>query len=145
MGSIRTFLGRHLGVFALVLAFALAMKAFVPVGFMIGTGEGHVLTVEICDGQGHTGLRRIAIAGRIAIPEKPGSGDHDPQPAKAAKAAKDCPFTALSGHALSGADPLLLALALAFVLALGFLAVPPLRLTPARYRRPPLRGPPILS
>lgn len=134
MQGIRTFLTRHFAVFALVLASALAMKAFVPVGFMVASSAQHVLTVEICDSQGHTELRKITLPGKPMPPMK----NH-------AKAAKDCPFTALSAHALSGADPVLLALALAFVLALGFLPAPPLRLLRARYQRPPLRAPPILS
>lgn len=134
MQGIRNLLTRHFTVFAFVLALSLAMKAFVPAGFMIGSRAGHVLTVEICDSQGHSQLRVMAL------PDKP-----DPAHDGHAKAARDCPFTALSAHALSSADPVVLALALAFVLALGFRSTPPLRLARARYHRPPLRGPPKLS
>lgn len=134
MLQFRTFLSRNLWVCALILALALAMKAFVPAGFMIGSNTSRVLTVEICDGQGHT------VLSRLALPGKP-----DPQKDAHTKAAKDCPFTALSAHALSGADPVQLALALAFILLLGFQATERLRLVRARYHVPPLRAPPVLS
>ncbi|WP_084592277.1 DUF2946 family protein [Novosphingobium sp. MBES04] len=135
MYALRSFLARHLWLFALVIAMALAMKALVPAGFMIESAGAKVLTVEICDSQGHTRLQKIALPGK---PDTSSQQQH-------AKAAKECPFTALSAHALGNADPALLALALAFILALGFLPTPPLRLIRARYWTPPLRAPPHLS
>ncbi|TYC92903.1 DUF2946 family protein [Novosphingobium sp. BW1] len=134
MHALRSFLARHLWLFALVLAMALAMKALVPAGFMIESAGAKVLTVGICDSQGHTRLQKIAL---------PGKPDTSSQ--QHAKAAKECPFTALSAHALGHAEPTLLALALAFILALGFLPAPPLRLFRPRYWTPPLRAPPHLS
>lgn len=134
MGAIRSFFKDHRALAALILALALAMKAFVPAGFMVGT-SGTTLTVQICDAQGQTTLKQINLPGK---PAGQTSNDH-------AKAARDCPFTGLSMHALSGADPVLLALALAFVVALGFLPAPPLRLARPAFLTPPLRGPPLFS
>ena len=43
---------------------------------------------------------------------------------------------------LPGADPILLIVALAFIIATGFLATPALLLRRERHAWPPLRGPP---
>ncbi|MCJ2182323.1 DUF2946 family protein [Novosphingobium sp. 1949] len=137
MQGIRIFIARYRAVAALLLVLALAMKAFVPTGFMVGTDTGRTLTVQICDGQGQTMLTRIALGSKGAQPDKT-LDEH-------AKAAKDCPFTALSMASLDAGDALFVALALAFLLALGFLPAPPLRLYARRYHRPPLRAPPALS
>jgi hypothetical protein len=134
MKLIRAFLQRHFHLAAVILALALAMKALVPAGYMIGSGTSQSLTVEICDGQGGS------ILSKLTIPGKTGGADDEHT-----KAAKDCPFTALSMHVLAGADAGLLVLALAFILALGFAPVPPLRLTRIGFLTPPLRGPPALS
>ena len=59
-----------------------------------------------------------------------------------AKGDGSCPYAALGMAALTGADAVLLAIALGFILALGFL---PVRASPRAGRlhlRPPLRGPP---
>ena len=133
MGQIRTLLMRNRALAALVLALALAMKALVPAGFMVGAAE-QALTIEICDG--HAAGSTLSVA----IPMKEQSGD----PAHE-RAAKECPFTALSMHALSGADPIVLALALAFILTLGFAPVQAVRIARPGYLTPPLRGPPALS
>ncbi|MCJ2178055.1 DUF2946 family protein [Novosphingobium album (ex Hu et al. 2023)] len=134
MHLIRSFLQRHFHVAAVILALALAMKAFVPAGYMIGSTAAKSFTVEICDGQGAPVLSKLTIPGKS-------SGVADEH----TKAAKDCPFTALSMHALGGADDALLIAALAFILALGFAAAPQLRLARIGFLTPPLRGPPALS
>ena len=53
-----------------------------------------------------------------------------------------CPYTALGHASLAGADPALLATALAFILALAFAPLAPARLSRIPHIRPPLRGPP---
>jgi hypothetical protein len=133
MHSIRAFLTGHRKLAALILVLALAMKVAVPPGYMVGAGD-RTLTIEICTGQGDSTFKQISIPGKGG--EK--SDDH-------AKAAKECPYTALSMVALEGTDPLLLGLALAFILALGFAPAPPLRLARPGFLTPPLRGPPALS
>jgi hypothetical protein len=132
MGALRLFLRDHRRLAVLLLGFALAMKALMPAGYMVGA-QGKVLTISICaDAQGGGYSKQIVV---------PYSGKHSEEPPHV-KDGQACPFSALTMAALGGVDPVLLALALAFVLALGFATAPPLRLVQAFHLRPPLRGPP---
>ena len=134
MGAMRHFLLiRHRIAFA-VIAIALAMKALVPAGFMVET-RGHVLTIAICAdaSSGH------GVSKQIIIPGKPANGQ-----SAQGKSGEACPFSTLAIAGLSGADPALLAAALAFILLLGFLPVAAPRLVWSRRIRPPLRAPPVL-
>lgn len=111
------------------------MKALVPAGFMVGTGD-RVLTVKICaDAMGTMQTQQIVI---------PGNGGQGGNKSDHGKANGTCPFSALSFASLGGADPALLALALVFILALGFLPSTAPRTEQRSYLRPPLRGPPAL-
>lgn len=135
MGSIRTLLGERYRFAILLVVLALAAKALVPAGFMIGT-ESKVLTVQICaDAQG------TSFARQIVVPQRSHGDDSG---AAHGKAGTPCAWSALSLDAASGADAALLALALAFIVALSLwtaTSAPPARTT---YLRPPLRGPPAL-
>ncbi|MGV3513337.1 MAG: hypothetical protein ACO1OX_15150 [Novosphingobium sp.] len=111
----------------LVMA-ALAMKALVPAGYMVG-GSSRALTILVCADS--TGARSAV---QVTIPQ--GAKD------SAAKDHKPCTFAGHGGAVLAGADPIQLALAIAFVLALGFLAIAAPRLAPARCILPPPCGPP---
>jgi hypothetical protein len=136
MHALRTLLARHRAMAVLVLALVLAVKALVPSGWMIQTGE-RVLTVAICaDASGGAQMREIAI------PTKPGHGE---SPGADHQASGTCAFSVLGMDALGGADALLLALALSFILALGFAATPIPAPRRARHVRPPLRGPPAIA
>lgn len=133
MTTLRAFLHTHRRLAVLLLALALVMKALIPAGYMLGQ-HAKVLTVEICaDASGAKVMRDIVIPQHGKPGETRGSQ---------AKSDGTCAFSALSMASLGGADPALLALALAFILALGF--APPA--TAPRRRidrlRPPLRGPP---
>ena len=135
MGTLRTFLLRYRALAFAVLALALAMRAIVPAGTMIGT-EPKVLTIRICDDTQLSAAAASAKPRDIAIPMKG-------EPAgKHSKADDQCAFGALAFASLGGADPIQLALALLFILATGFaaLAQPAPRRT--THLRPPLRGPP---
>lgn len=133
MNLVRAFFLRYRAL-ALVLVLAtLCMKALVPTGFMIGQNS-KVLTVQICDDAfGNHAVKQIAI------PMKDGSSDSTGKQGKG-----DCPFSSLSMASMTGADPALLALALAFILALGFAPTRTSHLKRVSYLRPPLRGPPAL-
>ncbi len=136
-------LSLHHPTLALWLALAaLTVKLLVPAGFMVGVVEGRTI-LQICSGFGPVaaapmmhhamaddGVTHAAGAGH-------GGTGH-------AEAEMPCPFAALAHGSLAATDPVLLSLALAFVLALGFAAVarPPVRR--AAFLRPPLRGPPLL-
>ena len=117
----------------LVMA-TLAMKALIPGGYMLAA-QDKVITVQLCDdtGAGH-------LTAQVAIPMKPGSATGTTDHAKGT-----CPYSSLAHASLAGADPLVLALALAFVLALGFLPLPPRPWARPAFLHPPLRGPPAFA
>lgn len=132
MHSLRTFLREHRRLTALLIALVLAMKALVPTGYMVGGAT--VLTIEICtDATGGKMTKQIVV---------PHSGKHEDAGKSSATA---CPYAGLGMASLPGADAVLLALALVFILALGF--APTQTAPPQRIQefRPPLRGPPALA
>jgi len=138
MSSLRAFFCNNRNLALLVVLIALCMKIVVPTGFMISP-TAKVFTVQICDDQiGNHAVRQIAI------PMK--SGLIDAGAKQAGKSASgECPFAGHSMTALGGADPVLLVLALAFILALGFAPVTTPRAARIAFLRPPLRGPPALA
>jgi hypothetical protein len=83
-----------------------------------------VLTVQICADRWGSRSAARSSSDAAHLP-----GGHTPD--GKAKAESPCAFSALGHAALGGADPVLLALALVFVLALGFAP-----LVPAAPRRP---------
>ncbi|MCB5426446.1 hypothetical protein H0274_14370 [Altererythrobacter sp. CC-YST694] len=128
MTALRAFLSRHRILAIALVMTALCMKALIPTGFMLGQ-HSRVLTVEICsDSLGHP------VTAQLVIPVKDG---HEGEKSKG-----ECPYSSLAMASLTGTNPALLALALAFVLALGFAAPPPLPTLQFHHARPPLRGPP---
>ena len=136
MGGLRSIIWRHRWLATLIVAAALCVRIFVPQGYMIGGGQKQ-LTIQLCyEGVGGETMR-IAIPGTVGGHGK--SHDHRGSPDV------HCPYSSLSMGALSGADVALLALALAFILALGFAR--PTSPDPVRRRflQPPLRGPPLNS
>lgn len=133
MPLIRALLMRHRTLALLVVIAALCMKIVVPTGFMIGQNS-KVLTVQICDETfGNHAVKQLII------PMKDGSSDAGSKQGKG-----ECPFSSLSMASMTGADPALLALALAFILALGFAPVQTAHPKRVTHLRPPLRGPPAL-
>lgn len=134
MNRFRALLLRYRIMAFAVIALALAMKALVPTGYMIGS-DSRVLSIRICD---DAQLTSAVHAKDIAIPMK---GEHS---GKHAKGEGACPYSALSFASLGGADPIQLALALLFILATGFAPIVLPALRRAAHLRPPLRGPPAL-
>ena len=133
MRSLRAFTRDHRGLTAFLIALALAMKALVPAGYMLSESNA-VLTVQICaDAQGQHLTKQIAI---------PMSGKAAGGETKHGAAGGGCAFGSLA-MALSGTDGILLALALVFVLVLGFAPGHPPRLRRIARSLPPLRGPPL--
>lgn len=134
MTIVRAFLLHHRRFAALLIALALCMKVALPAGFMLGTSSMQ-LTIEICDSQGQPVLSQIAVP--LDGKDAPGEAQH--------KGSSDCPFSALSMAAMSGADVLLISAALVFIIALGFAPVASAPLLRFPFLSPPLRGPPTLS
>lgn len=135
MSRLRAFVRDNRRLAALLLVLALGMKALLPAGFMLSQGST-VLTVEICaDASGGKIMRDIVVPNA----SKPMAGSEH------GKSAVPCPYAGLGMAGLAGADTALLALALAFILALGFA---PARIPSPRriaYLLPPLRGPPAFA
>jgi len=137
MARLRVLVRHHVWPVLVLLALALAVKALVPAGFMLSPGAERFLTVTICaDASG------VPKQMRIALPDK---DDPRGDRAEAADKGQPCAFSGLGQAVLGGADPLLLAAALAFILLVGFAPRPvlPARNTP--FLRPPLRGPPLTA
>ncbi|WP_070154988.1 hypothetical protein [Sphingobium phenoxybenzoativorans] len=117
-----------------IIALALIMKIAIPSGFMPTVSNGQIV-VSVCSGMGPTTMV-ITIPG-LEHGKSDGGSQHG-------KTEQPCAFAGLSAPSLAAADPILLAAAILFVLALG---MRPLLLTAASaspYLRPPLRGPPAI-
>ena len=133
MQTLRAFFHARRRLAILLLAAALAMKVLVPAGYMPGQ-QSRVLTIEICaDTMGAKITRQIVV---------PHAGKPGEAQTASAKGSGVCAFSSLAMASLSGADPALLALALAFIIALGFTHAAQVQLRRVAYLRPPLRGPP---
>lgn len=122
---------RHLAVALLVLAFCI--KAVIPAGLMVSASPHSVLAVTLC-AEATGEIRQI----KLAIPRDGNLGSHSDD----AKKNDRCAFSGLSQLALGGADAALLAVALAFVLVLGFAPMQPPVVRQFPFLYPPLRGPP---
>lgn len=123
---------RHLAV--LICVATLVLKLLVPTGYMIDSRQGRI-TITICSG---TGPATMAM-------EMPGMDHSMPDHGKKehGKAEMPCAFSGLSAAMTGAIDPIQLAALIAFVMAVGLVAViSPAPSQPA-YLRPPLRGPPI--
>uniref|UniRef100_UPI0035CC1869 DUF2946 family protein n=1 Tax=uncultured Sphingomonas sp. TaxID=158754 RepID=UPI0035CC1869 len=133
MTALRHFLRKHCTFAAWLIFAALLMKVVVPVGYMpVMTGSS--ITIELCSGFG---------------PEKmmaamPGMGDHHGSQDHSGKGDMPCGFGGHAPPALSTVDPVLLLLAIAFVMTLGFLVVRRRLPEPAVRLRPPPIGPPLI-
>jgi len=136
VASLRTFLRANRRLAALLVVVALAMKALVPAGYMLAQ-QTTVFSVTICaDAQGKR------IAHEITVPNKAGHGD---AAGDQGKGGGTCSWSSLATGALGGTAPDLLAIALAFILTLGFITAAPPAVRSASRLRPPLRAPPVLA
>ncbi|MBB4857654.1 hypothetical protein HNO88_000965 [Novosphingobium chloroacetimidivorans] len=133
MRALRQTLLQHRSLALWLIALALAMKALVPGGFMLRE-ESQAITIAICGDASGAHLTR-----QIVVPQRETPQERAAQHTKSAA----CPFSALDMAGTPGADPVLLGLALAFILAVGLAPRAVLRLPTRAYLRPPLRGPPL--
>lgn len=117
----------------LLLAMALCVKALIPAGYMI-SADSKTFTVGICsDGMGAAKTITMTVpmeSGKSGAPADKGATD------------SPCAFSVLSTAMIGGANAPLLALALLFILALGFLPPSALLRVGAVRLRPPSHGPP---
>ena len=132
MPAFRAFFRTHHRLALALVALAMVIKALVPAGYML-SDKAHVLTIAICaDASGGQTTKQIVVP-------------FDGKSAEHAKAEGTCAWGTLVMAALGAADVLLLALALAFILALGLAPSRPAPPARAGYLRPPLRGPPAFA
>jgi hypothetical protein len=103
---------------------------------MIGPST-KTLTIQIC-----TDVSGAMISKQIDIPMEKGSHGSDQSHGKTDGT---CSFSSLAMSGISGADAELLAVALAFILLLGFTPVTATLANDTHYLRPPLRGPPAAA
>jgi hypothetical protein len=133
MAALRPLVLKHPALAAALLALALAMKLLVPAGFMLDASGG-TIRLELCSGTG-------PMSAMVAMPGMAHHSGHDD--GQHHKADAPCPYASLTAPGLAGADPLLLALAIGFIVALGVWRSAPTPLPVAPRLRPPLRGPPL--
>lgn len=134
MYRLRSFFTQHHALAFILVVMALCLKALLPSGFMLGS-QGSTITVLVChDASAGEVTRQIVLPTRSAGDDAPG------KPAKG-----ECPYGALSMASLGGADVEMLAMALAFIIALGFGPIRPIHALRTPYLTPPLRGPPALT
>ena len=148
MSRLRRLVLTHTALAALVIVVSLLMKAVVPAGFMPMLVGGRVV-IALCSGFGPVPpvAAASAMAGMdhgAAMSAKHGGhdrkdgGQHDNKP-------QPCAFSGLSAPSLAGADPVVLAIAIAFALMLGLRIVVALPVRRAVRLWPPLRGPPAIA
>lgn len=135
MNALRSALMMRRWLAPAIIALALAMKLLLPAGYMLSAPGAKQLVVTLCSGIGQDSTT-------ITIPlEADAKGDHG----KGGQSSDSCPYGALGHAALGGADGLLLAIAIAFILALGFAPVVLPWLQRPTGLHPPLRGPPLTA
>ena len=145
MRALRYQIAKNPALAAMILAAAMLLRVIVPAGFMPEMSSGRIAIV-ICSGYGTSSTMMMAMpgmdAGQSTADQHQGdhrSNDHH------GGAEMPCGFSALSLPGLSGADPILLVLAIAAIMALAIGASPRLAIAPIARSRPPLRAPPILA
>lgn len=110
------------------LLLALLMKLVVPAGFMPVADNGRMI-ISICSGAGPMVL---SVPGQSKTDDSGHPG----------KSEQPCAFTGLSASSLAAADPVVLAAAILFILALGLRPVLVLMPLAPAYLWPPTTGPP---
>jgi hypothetical protein len=136
MASFRALILDHRKLALLLLALTLCVKALVPTGFMVER-KAMVLTVSICaDGLGSPATQQMVIPMK-SEPDSHG-GEQD-------KRDGNCAFTSLGFGALASVDPVLLAVAWLFILALGFTGFVQRRFAAPVRLLPPAQGPPLFG
>ena len=129
--AVRIFLRNHSTLAALTVIAALALRVLVPGGYMPTLDHGKIV-VAICNGApGGSGTMVMAVPGK----------DHAQSSGDIARG--KCAYADLAQAMTGGADPILLAMALAFTLALALRRISAMPVRSAAYLRPPLRGPPV--
>ena len=114
---------------------ALLLKVLVPTGYMIDSDHGR-FAITICPGVGSSSVTMAMPEMHGQMPDHGNSKDHG-------KVEMPCAFSGLTAPSLAGADPLLLAAAISFIVRTVFRTATDTEPAGSRlHLRPPLRGPP---
>lgn len=142
--AFRNHLRQHRVVAAWLLTLALLLKVIVPSGYMVDASGGSIGLV-LCSGMAPT---TVASTHVMAMPGMAHHVTHDTghEGKKNGQTTEQpCAFAGLNAVSLAATDPILLALAIAFVIAIVFRQVSQKPVLTRAYLRPPLRGPPLRS
>ncbi len=140
MTSLRRHVHRCRWLAAALIMAALMVRMLVPMGYMPSVADG-VFAMQPCDGQSP----RTAMMHETMTSGEHMHADHDGQRDDSGKhrhVQAPCAFSGLAAPSLAGADLLLLAIAIAFIVATIFRAETTQALTRAHWLRPPPQGPP---
>jgi len=127
---------------AWLLTLALLLKMIVPSGYMLDSSGGSIGLV-LCSGMAPA---PAAPSHAMAMPGMPHHATRDTghgSKKDGQTAEQPCAFAGLNAVSLAATDPILLALAIAFVIATVFRQVSQKPAHARAYLRPPLRGPPL--
>ncbi len=117
-----------------MFACALVMKVLVPAGFMPVVSAGR-LTIEICAGTAPAPMTMATTMSMPGMAHHSGKSDHQERE-------MPCAFSGLTAPSLAAVDPVLLAIAIAFIVGLVRHVRTAVPIAAQAYLRPPLRGPP---
>lgn len=140
MVSIRSFWRSHALAAALIVLAALLVRSVVPSGYMIARDARGAHTA-LCLGASGAPTRdseALAAIRKVEAIIAQNKAGQDP----VQDASQVCPYAVLSLGALPAVDPIQLAAAIVFVLALGFTLQHALVLQRPGFLKPPMRGPP---
>jgi hypothetical protein len=134
---IRTLLARrHLTM--LICVAALAIKLLVPGGYMLSAHHGRI-SVTLCAGVAPSPAPPAMTAPMAGMHGD--TRDHERKDSHG-QVELPCAFAGLAHQALAAADPILLAAAIAYIVALGVTSKARGLITDTHHLRPYLRGPP---
>jgi hypothetical protein len=148
VNALRRILLAHRRSAAWLIAVALLMRILIPTGYMLAVSAAGTPTFAMCSGYGPMlPVTPTHSMGHGEAGEHAAMQSHGDKPDQQHDAAKElpCAFTGIAAASLAATDPLLLAIALFFILAAAFRL--PVRLPAAAspFLRPPLRGPPATA
>ena len=137
MPALRRFLLAHRHVAALICVAAFALKLMVPAGYMVSSDHGRV-AITICSGVAPQSMN-------MAIPGMHGDMADHGKSKEHGKPELPCAFVSLSAQALGAIDPILLIIAITFVISMGLRFIARPTIAAPSHLRPPLRGPPATA
>ncbi|MCC2976807.1 hypothetical protein LK533_08990 [Sphingomonas sp. PL-96] len=147
MNAVRCILLAHRRSAAWLLAVALLMRILIPTGYMLAVSPAGTPTFVMCSGYGPLLPTPMHGMGHGEAGDHAAMQGHGDKPDQQHDAAKElpCAFAGIAAASLAATDPLLLAIALFFILAAAFRLPVRLPVAASPFLRPPLRGPPATA